>query len=119
MSHHSNRSTKSSKSTKSNKSTRSVKSLLSQRSTHSKKPGEITQGLLADAAEITYLDDDNGYVEIPDAGLNPEGKRLVPDMCAICLCNYEVGDDIVWSSNPACGEYEIYFQQIITKQFYS
>lgn len=74
---------------------------------------------MADAAEITYLDDDNGYVEIPDAGLNPEGKRLVPDMCAICLCNYEVGDDIVWSSNPACGEYEIYFQQIITKQFYS
>lgn len=28
--------------------------------------------------------------------------RLVSGLCAICLCNYQVGSDIVWSSNAAC-----------------
>jgi hypothetical protein len=28
--------------------------------------------------------------------------REVENMCPICLCNYEVGADVVWSSNSAC-----------------
>ena len=28
--------------------------------------------------------------------------RLVSGLCTICLCNYQVGSDIVWSSNAAC-----------------
>jgi len=28
--------------------------------------------------------------------------RRVPNECSICLCEYEIGSDIVWSSNPQC-----------------
>lgn len=28
--------------------------------------------------------------------------RKVPNECSICLCEYTVGSDIVWSSNPQC-----------------
>jgi hypothetical protein len=28
--------------------------------------------------------------------------RQVPIECAICLCEYDVGSDVVWSSNPQC-----------------
>ena len=28
--------------------------------------------------------------------------RQVPNECSICLCEYSVGSDIVWSSNPQC-----------------
>jgi len=30
------------------------------------------------------------------------GQRLVPNCCAICLSQYEVGETIVWSSNTDC-----------------
>lgn len=50
-------------------------------------------------------DDDDLLVEIPEPGLfmNHERKlRMVPNVCTICLCNYEIGSDIVWSSNLKC-----------------
>jgi len=28
--------------------------------------------------------------------------RKVPNECSICLCEYTIGSDIVWSSNPQC-----------------
>jgi len=31
-----------------------------------------------------------------------EEKRKVPNCCAICLCPYDVGDTIIWSSNGSC-----------------
>ena len=62
--------------------------------------------------ETTGVFDDEIYgestvVEIPAAGLSVEQSkrsqwRSVSNLCAICLCNYQVGDDIVWASNPAC-----------------
>ena len=44
------------------------------------------------------------FVEIPKQGLlaSTSSSRLVPNLCAICLSNYEVGENIVWSSNPSC-----------------
>ena len=29
-------------------------------------------------------------------------EALVPNCCAICLSDYEVGDQVVWSSNQEC-----------------
>mmetsp|Transcript_3552 Transcript_3552/g.5953 ORF Transcript_3552/g.5953 Transcript_3552/m.5953 type:complete len:279 (+) Transcript_3552:161-997(+) len=80
-------------------------------------------GIAADASkESTWqdeltCDDDNICVEIPVQGLlvtpassslqsslydsSPQ-RRLVPNLCAICLSSYEVGESIVWSSNPSC-----------------
>lgn len=33
---------------------------------------------------------------------SPNGARLVPAACAICLCPYEVGDDVSWSPESEC-----------------
>mmetsp|Transcript_11730 Transcript_11730/g.14582 ORF Transcript_11730/g.14582 Transcript_11730/m.14582 type:complete len:342 (+) Transcript_11730:134-1159(+) len=44
-------------------------------------------------------------VTLPLPGLSLEcGKerRDVPGTCAVCLCNYTVGDRVIWSSNPLC-----------------
>ena len=51
--------------------------------------------------------DQTNFVEIPSAGVNSDplsqsGTRLVPCLCVICLGQYEVGEEIVWSSNPLC-----------------
>jgi hypothetical protein len=58
----------------------------------------------------TPIDEDSTMVEIPAPGLqltpnaiqDPSNRRLVPNICTICLCNYEIGSEIVWSSNSAC-----------------
>lgn len=66
--------------------------------------GEIEEGI--EDATGKSMDFDNLFVEIPVAGLpmTSESKemRLVPNLCTICLCNYDIGTDIVWSSNPSC-----------------
>lgn len=37
----------------------------------------------------------NGYLKLPT-------QAHVPNCCAICLGDYEVGDTVVWSSNQEC-----------------
>jgi hypothetical protein len=50
----------------------------------------------------------------------PETKimRQVPNECSICLCEYTVGNDIVWSSNPQCDHvfHEECIEQWLMKQ---
>ena len=56
------------------------------------------------------FDEDETFIEVPVAGLPQNLRRtptktklrLVPNVCTICLCNYEIGSDVVWSSNEAC-----------------
>jgi hypothetical protein len=52
------------------------------------------------------IDFDNTFVEIPAPGLHVKShlnsSRLVPNICTICLSNYDIGSKIVWSSNPSC-----------------
>lgn len=76
------------------------------------------------------INDDEGFIQVPRPGL-PDGAsmyefntnmnpniesnnktsqrqydkaemRQAPNECSICLCEYEVGSDIVWSSNSKC-----------------
>eukprot|EP00980_Cylindrotheca_fusiformis_P001275 scaffold333_cov133-Cylindrotheca_fusiformis.AAC.1 len=61
------------------------------------------------------MDCDSYFVEIPASGLaivpNSKPLRLVQNLCPICLCNYEIGTMIVWSSNEAC-EHAFHFECI-------
>lgn len=64
-------------------------------STQSKCPGtDFEIGSLADSAmsELYVL-----QIKQPDGTL-----KQVPGSCAICLCQYVVGDRVVWSKHPAC-----------------
>lgn len=32
----------------------------------------------------------------------PNGNRLVPSACVVCLCPYKVGDEVTWSPGKQC-----------------
>jgi hypothetical protein len=50
-----------------------------------------------------YYGEETKFVEVPEQGLRATlNMRLVPNLCAICLSDYEVGEVIVWSSNRSC-----------------
>ena len=43
---------------------------------------------------------DNSLLQLPSEA--PNGSRVVPGGCAICLCPYEEGDLVSWSKEVAC-----------------
>lgn len=51
----------------------------------------------------SYYREQTKFVEVPEQGMRATlNMRLVPNLCAICLSDYEVGEAIVWSSNLSC-----------------
>jgi hypothetical protein len=89
--------------------------------------------MIMDVSENTF-DEDNTYIEVPATGLPqqllmtaptattplrpPQKLRLAQNICTICLCNYEVGSDIVWLSNELCDHvfHEQCIEQWLMKQ---
>lgn len=50
--------------------------------------------------DLTSFAEDNGLLRLPPDGLNAD--RTVPGVCAICLCPYESGDQVTWSTEVSC-----------------
>jgi hypothetical protein len=80
-------------------------------------------------------DEEEKFILVPEPGLpniliheylcnpvsfNPNNPKLrrAPNECSICLCEYSVGSDIVWSSNPLCDHvfHETCIEQWLMKQ---
>ena len=87
------------------------KSLQQQQQQQQQEKDDEEAGMSTFDDEAVSDDDDydlygeQTVVEIPQAGLSLEQskkRRCVSNMCAICLSSYEVGDEIVWASNPSC-----------------
>jgi Ring finger domain len=52
--------------------------------------------------ELPYLERRNDLEEGEARRLSIDTSRTVPNCCAICLCSYEVGETVVWSSRGLC-----------------
>lgn len=60
-------------------------------------------GGMASVQEQLYLEEyecEFSHLELPAGACN--GGRSVPAACAICLCPYEVHDEVTWSPEVAC-----------------
>lgn len=61
----------------------------------------------SDMDTLSDIGDHEMMIEIPKPGRFPleEARpemRLATGACSICISSYQVGSDVVWSSNPAC-----------------
>lgn len=74
----------------------------------SSNESDVEEGKTSIDEEYKFEEDDfyaeeSGFIAVPSPGLNgSDTTRLVPCSCIICLQQYQVGEEIVWSSNPDC-----------------
>uniref|UniRef100_A0A6V2DJT5 RING-type domain-containing protein n=1 Tax=Ditylum brightwellii TaxID=49249 RepID=A0A6V2DJT5_9STRA len=71
---------------------------------------DVEKGASFDSADVVDTVDNNNDLDsvasgaqaviIPTGVIN--GNRVIPNCCAVCLCSYDVGDKLVWSSNLNC-----------------
>lgn len=54
-------------------------------------------------AKTNASESDDTSEGVTDAHLEQQGSsRLVPDVCTVCLCQYEEGESLTWSTRPEC-----------------
>lgn len=100
----------------------SEKEESSNHTTTTEPPKTTTTSAAAQHYENTYGEEESLLVEIPAPGLRlrmgatkteKPPTRCVSGMCTICLCPFEVGNSIVWSSNELCDH--VYHEACIEK----
>ena len=52
--------------------------------------------------EIYFEESEREFSHLQLPAETPNGNRMVPSACAICLCPYEVGDEVTWSPEEVC-----------------
>ena len=66
--------------------------------------GDVEMAGIAYTEDDFYMVDESerefSYLTLPEN--SPHGGRMVPAACAICLCLYEIGDEVSWSPESAC-----------------
>lgn len=60
----------------------------------------ISSSEIADSELIDDIEMDQTSILI--LPISEKSTRYSPNCCAICLCSYEIGETIVWSSNNSC-----------------
>ena len=63
-------------------------------------PGDDAAAVAMENGEVDYTED-CGIVRIPMVD-GVSASRAVPGVCTICLCAYEDGDQITWSTEASC-----------------
>ena len=81
---------------------------LDQETNHEEKAQELTimdeemGEILTTEAEIYFEENEREFSHVRLPTDSPNGDRMVPSACAICLCPYEVGDEVTWSPEEQC-----------------
>lgn len=66
--------------------------------------GGIPPSLQTDDDDVCFedIDDEPSHLQLPADTCTPNSNRIVPSACAICLCPYEIGDEVTWSPEESC-----------------
>mmetsp|Transcript_33881 Transcript_33881/g.41549 ORF Transcript_33881/g.41549 Transcript_33881/m.41549 type:complete len:317 (-) Transcript_33881:142-1092(-) len=69
--------------------------ILSDGSVSDDNKGQSTHGLDSIVSRSSII------LQLPEQG-EEKVRRSIPNLCAVCLCPYEVGDSVIWAYNSNC-----------------